>query len=293
MSSSVRSVLHEATQRLKTAGLEHARHEAEWLLGRLVGSSRLELYLRERDVPASTMERFFWQIEARASSVPLQYLLGETNFYGQPFTVAPGAFIPRPETEAIVEAALTTFAERATRLRRPLRFLDLGTGSGCIAVTLAQRLPTCLVVAVELSWNALAVARVNIQRHRCASRVRLVHGRWAEAIRGTFDGIISNPPYVPSGTVDHLPLDVRHEPRLSLDGGVDGLRDLAHLIDEASRLLAPGGCVVLECGEEQVTSLVELARSRAWVKSTSVGRDLAQRLRGILIRRHPSPSIAP
>ncbi len=278
-------VLREGTRRLAIVGLEHARQEAERLLGQLLGVQRLELYVQERVVSEDTVQRFFSQIDARALGAPLQYLLQEVDFYGQRFTVVPGVFIPRPETEVVVEAALIAFRALEVQRQRPLRLLDAGIGSGCITATLAQQLPTCVVVGVELSWNALQTAQENVQRLGVSSRVRLVQGRWLEAIQGTFDGLIANPPYIPSAQMDGLPLDVRHEPRLSLDGGRDGMRDLFELMASAPRLLSPGGVVVFESGEEQVERLLAVARVAAWVECASPIHDLTQRPRGIVIVR--------
>ena len=284
-SRSTRRVLQEGARRLRTLGIAHAGCEAEWLLGRLVGLEPLEVYLKELPLPAETAERFFSQIEARASGIPLQYLLGEAEFFGGRFAVKPGVFIPRPETEAIVEHALQALRRLEATLGRPLRVLDLGTGSGCIAVAAARALPTCVVVGVELSCEALVVAQQNVLRHGLASRVRLVQGNWLEAIRGEVDGILSNPPYVPSAHIDHLPLDVRHEPRVSLDGGEEGLRELRALLAQAPRLLRPNGILMLECGEEQADRLRDEATAAPWVDCARVVRDLAGRPRGLLITR--------
>ena len=254
------AVLRAGAKQLEAAGVERARREAEWLLGELVGSRPLELYLEERELPGATIEQFFSRIEARASGTPLQYLLGEAEFFGARFAVAPGVFIPRPETEAVVEDTLRALRVKEAVLERPLRLLDLGTGSGCIAVTLARELPACVVVGVELSWDALLLARQNVLRHGLEERVRLVHGSWLSPIRGLVDGVVSNPPYIPSAQVDRLPLDVRQEPRLSLDGGERGTRDLLHLLAEAPKVLRSGGMLALECGEAQVEALGRAAR---------------------------------
>ncbi len=266
--------------------MEQARHEAEWLLGQLTGASRLELYLNERSMSVETQERFLSSIDARARGMPLQYLLGEAVFHGRPFAVSPDVFIPRPETESVVEAAMAALRSRQARLDRPLRLLDIGTGTGCIAVTLAHGLAACVVVAVELSWNALQVARANIERHELSARVQLVQARWVEAIRGAFDGIISNPPYVPSARVDHVPLDVRHEPRMSLDGGPDGMEGLSHLVEQAGGLLVPEGILALESEEDHVPRLIELARATPWVEHASPLEDLTRRPRGVLLTKH-------
>ena len=293
--ATARQVIREGTARLQAAGLlappmgtveaGQAPREAEWLLGRLMGMRPLDLYLDDRDVPGEVTAAFFSHIEARASGAPLQYLLGEAEFCGESFAVAPGVFIPRPETETVVEAAVDAWRAAARRLQRPLRVLDLGTGSGCLAVVVARALPTCVVVGVELSWEALRIAKANVLRHGVSQRVRLVQGRWAEAIRGTWDGVISNPPYIPSAEVDGLPLDVRREPRVSLDGGTDGMHALLQLLAEAPRLLAPRGVLVLECGPLQVTRLIEAVRSAPWVECVAALRDLAERPRGLVITR--------
>ena len=282
-SLSSRRAVQEGARRLQALGAAHARYEAEWLLGRLAGLKPLEVYLEDTPLPAETAERFFSQINARASGVPLHYLLGEAEFFGERFTVRPGVFIPRPETEAIVEHALQALRRLEAARGRPLRVLDLGTGSGCIAVTAARALPTCVVVGVELSWGPLVVAKQNVLRHGVSSRVSLMQGNWLEAIRGEFDGILANPPYVPSAQVDHLPLDVRQEPRVSLDGGEEGLRDLRALLAQAPRVLRPNGIMMLECGEEQVDRLMDEAAMMPWVHRAKALRDLAGRPRGVLI----------
>lgn len=279
----VRDLIRAGTQQLEAAGQVNARHEAEWLLGQLIGVRRLELYLEERTVEAPVIAAFFTQIHARAFGTPLQYLLGEAEFFGERFLVAPGVFIPRPETEAVVDAALQVLRPMAQRQTRALRLLDLGSGSGCIAVTLARALPACVVVAVELSWNALTLAQRNVHRAGLSGRVHLVRSSWCEALAGAFDGVLSNPPYVPSATVDQVPLDVRQEPRLSLDGGAQGLVALYQVLDSVPRILKPGGVAAFECAEEQVEVLIEQARARRWGARVTPIVDLARRPRGIMI----------
>ena len=283
--TSVRQLITEGTRRLDASGVTCARQEAEWLLSRLLSTTRLDLYLYESALPEEVIKQFEAQIAARARGTPLQYLLGEAEFFGERFVVAPGVFIPRPETEAVVEAAVAALREMAARLGRPLRLLEFGTGSGCIAVTLARGLPTCVVVGVVLSWDALRIAKENAKRSGCSTRVHLVHGWWGDAISGRFEGIISNPPYVPTTQVEQLPRDVRHEPRLCLDGGPLGMRDLFQLVAEAERLLAPGGLLALECGEEQAAELWRHIRARPWAAAVRVVHDLAGRPRGVLTFR--------
>lgn len=271
--------------RLQRIGLESARQEVEWLLGHLLGVSRLELYLLDDPVPSAIIGRFWAILDERANGVPLQYLLEHVEFFGATLTIAPGVFIPRPETETILEVMVDRLRALEDERRRPLQLLDLGTGSGCLAVTLGRCLPTCVVVGVELSWAALRIARLNVQRHGLSGRIQLVQGDWLQPIRGTFDGIIANPPYIPSAQVDDLPLDVRHEPRVSLDGGVDGLDALWHVIGQAAHVLKPGGVLVLECGEEQVEGVAGNLRTAPWVGQVMPLHDLTGRPRGIFARR--------
>ena len=280
--SQARAVVRQGAHRLRAAGYEQARAEAEWLLSHLLGVRPLEMHVDDPAVPAATRERFLAQVEARAQGTPLQYLLGETEFLGHRLRVHPGVFIPRPETEAVVEAAIGALRVRQQALGRPLQLLDLGVGSGCIAVSLAHALPACVVVGVELSWVALRTARENVLRHGLDGRVRLVQGSWLDAVRGKFDGVVSNPPYVPAAEVDHLPLDVRQEPRLSLDGGVDGLREIGRLLDGFPRVGAPGCLLALECGVAQAAPLLRRVGEAEWCSAARPLRDLAGRPRGIL-----------
>ena len=289
--SSVRDAIRRGTERLAVAGCANARGEAEWLLSRLVGTPPLELYVTPRPLDEAVLERFVAHVEARAGGTPLQYLLGEAEFFGRAFAVRLGVFIPRPETEAVVEAALGVLRPMAVEAGNPLRLLDLGTGSGCIAVTLACELPACLIFGIELSWKALCVARENVLRHGSQAQVRLVHGRWLDAVRGTFDGMIANPPYIPSAQVDRLPLDVRQEPRGSLDGGSDGLRDALHVLRRAPEVLRPGGVLIMECGEDQVEQLIQTAAAAAWAGRTSRIADLTGRPRGVILSRASSPHV--
>lgn len=282
--SGVREVLREGMRRLAAAGVEHPRTEAEWLLSALVGAKPLELYLETRAVASGTVKSFFSQVEARSAGLPLQYLVGEAEFFGLQFQVAPGVFIPRPETESVVSAALAALQPMAAR-GRGLRIVDVGTGSGCIAVTLARHLPSCVVVGVEVSWIALCTAVENVRRHGLSRRIHLVQGQWLEAVRGRVDAVVANPPYIPTAAVQTLPLDVRQEPRVSLDGGMDGMRDLRRILADAERVVVPGGLVVFECGEEQVDDVVRDARSHTWIDAVSPLNDLARRPRGVVIRR--------
>jgi release factor glutamine methyltransferase len=186
---------------------------------------------------------------------PIQYIFGETEFYGLPFLVTPDVLIPRPETEHLVEKAL----ELAAQFIAP-RIVDLGAGSGAIAVTLAHQLPHAQITAIDLSSAALAVARENAERNGVSSRIRFLCGNLlAPVAEERFEIVVSNPPYVPSGDRASLAVEVRdYEPALALFAGDDGLEVYRRLIPAAFAALIPGGFVALEIGFGQSPAIAEL-----------------------------------
>lgn len=286
-SAAVRCLIQESTRRLEEAGIVPARHEAEYLLSRLLDVKPLALYLNELPVGPDTEEKLRFYVDRRVRGFPLQYLLGEAGFFGRLFTVGPGVFIPRPETEAVLEAALRPIKTLAYKRGRPLRILDAGCGSGCIGISLALELPACVVVGLEVSWLALLAASANIRRHGVGGQVLLLQGQWYQPFRtrGLFDVIVSNPPYIPTGRIEKLPPDVRQEPIVSLDGGPDGLEAALQLLSQAESFLHPGGLLVFECGEEQVAFLAGRAEGLAWVDGVEALQDFGNRPRGVIIYR--------
>ncbi len=182
----------------------------------------------------------------RALGQPIAYLLRRREFYGRNFTVNADVLIPRPETETLVEAALARLAPRDT-------VLDLGTGSGAIAVTLACQRPEARVVATDTSEAALAVARANAGRHGCEARIEWLHGRWYEPVgERRFDLVVSNPPYVAAGDPHLSQGDLRFEPRAALtDGSPDGLASIRAIVEGAARHLKPRGWLLFEHGHDQ------------------------------------------
>lgn len=194
-------------------------------------------------------------VARRSSREPIAYILGRREFHGLDFEVAPGVLIPRPDTETLVDAAL----EAAPDKNAPLRLLDLGTGSGCLLVALLARLPGAFGVGVDLSPVALACARRNLERHGLGARASLVQDDWASALRGGFDLVVSNPPYVAEAELGALEPEVRdHEPRLALAAGIDGLAAYRRLAAELPALLAPEGRAVVELGAGQAAVAGEL-----------------------------------
>ncbi|MBQ7251366.1 MAG: peptide chain release factor N(5)-glutamine methyltransferase [Kiritimatiellae bacterium] len=240
--------------RMEARGVDDARGKVRWLVSSLLESRSLSAADMARgQVPSPAQSARFAEAAARLlRHEPVQYVLGETEFYGLPFSVSPAVLIPRPETETLVETAAAWLAERGGK---GLRVLDVGTGSGCIAVTLAKLFPACEVTALDISPAALEVAGRNAHRNGVA--VRCLESDLLSAVKGErFDLIASNPPYVASAECDTLSPTVRDfEPRGALDGGPDGLRVISRLAAEAAQGLRLPGALVLETGDGQAESV--------------------------------------
>ncbi|QDU73032.1 peptide chain release factor N(5)-glutamine methyltransferase [Mucisphaera calidilacus] len=263
-----RKLLTWTTGHLERHGVDHARLAAEMLLGHVLGVERLRLYL-DPDRPASSAERdrFRALIERATGHEPVDYLVGRAPFYGLELAVDRRVLIPRPSTEALVDAVI----EHARSQGRPVSVLDVGTGSGAVALALAKSLADASVTATDVEAEALAVARGNAERLGLADRVRFVRGDLLGAVAGErFDVIASNPPYIPTGDLAGLDANVRdHEPHGALDGGVDGLACVNALIDGAADHLLPGGLLALEYnGGAQTSAVTErLGRVSGWGES--------------------------
>lgn len=217
-------------------------------------------------------------LRRRAAGEPVAYLLGEREFFGRPFSVTPAVLIPRPETETLVERALEWARQSAGGAGEGLRIADLGTGSGCIACTVAAELPRAAVVAVDLSTGALEVAAANAQRLGVGDRVQTVHGSWGEPLRHLerFDAVLSNPPYVTTAELTELDRDVRdHEPRLALDGGADGLDAVRELLASVRDALHRPAYVALEIDPRRREGVEMLLRTALQEATVTVHRDLA------------------
>jgi release factor glutamine methyltransferase len=262
--------------------LPDSAHELRQLLAHALGRrSGLDL-LAEEAVSERPQRRFDRGIERLAAGEPLQYILGEWDFYGRTFRVDPRALIPRPETEHVVEQALDAVAAI-----RSVRALDLGCGSGILAVTLAKELPSCRVVALDASLEALALARENVRAHGVGERVALAASDWLDALApARFDLAVGNPPYVAAGDRESLPPAVRdHEPPRALFGGDDGLSEIRRLLAELPAHMKENAPFVFEIGFGQrvaVTGLV--GRSGAW-RLERFAEDLAGIPRVCVVRR--------
>jgi release factor glutamine methyltransferase len=280
---------------LEAAGIGPARAEAEWLLAGLLDVERFALYLDpQRRLASPTVSRYLAQLERRAAREPLQYLLGWEEFHGLRLAVTPDVLVPRPETEGLVEAVLETLHGEIARWRRP-RVVDLGTGSGAIALAVASEFPGAVVTATDASRAALEVAESNARDAGLADGVRFVHGEWFASLAPDerFEVVISNPPYIAEHEWSSLPVDVRREPRSALISGEDGLDATRQILDDAPRHLVAGGLLALELDEaraEEVEAWLDGAHE--W-ESVELRDDLAGRPRVLLARRARGPAIAP
>jgi len=289
----VRQALDGAARELARAGEHDGRGEAEILLGRLLSAGRADLYLRgDEEFDTGAARTLALWVLRRQGGEPLQYITGEAAYRELVLEVGPGVFIPRPETELLVDVALAFLRERfgpgaAAGAARP-RVLECCTGSGAIALSVAAERPDAVVVATELSPRAMAFAARNRARLAPAeaARVRLVQGDLATALRGPFDVLLANPPYIAESERPDLPPDVLdHEPHLALFAAHDGLAVVERLIDEGAALVAPDGLLALELGAGQGdTARTRLAADPRWV-GAEVRKDLAGRSRMLIARR--------
>ncbi len=272
------SALHWAAARLAPV-TESPRLEAALLLAHLLDVGRTYLLAHpEQPLSPTVVQAYTRLVERRAAHEPLPYLLGQIEFYGLEFVLTPDVLIPRPETELLVERALDWLHAHPRA-----RVVDVGTGSGCIAVTLARHAPTAHLVATDLSAAALAVAYVNTRRHGVIERLALVRADLLRSLAGPLDLIVSNPPYVSTREWDALPPSVRREPRLALLAGPDGLDALRRLLHQAARRLRPGGLLLAEIGETQGEAAMALATGSFPGASVDLLTDLAGKDRILVV----------
>ena len=270
----IHALVVAARERLIRAGIlpDQASIDAEVLARHVLGWDRAKYLMRRHEsFPEHTADRFEAAIEQRERRVPVAYITGHREFWGLDFEVSPAVLIPRPETELMVEAALKFLSSTAGSPR----IADVGTGSGCLAVTLACECPQATVVATDVSRSALAVARRNASRHGVTARVQFVATSFLDGVQPPFDLILANPPYVPRSHEATLSADVRnHEPALAVFGhGDDGLDDVREVLSHAALRLGPNGRLMLEFGFGQGPD-VRRDAERAGLQIVDVLKDL-------------------
>jgi len=289
----VAEVIQSGSEFLARKGVDSPRLQIELLLAHVLEVPRLKLYLNfERNVTDTEMETLRGLLRRRGEREPLQHLLGSTSFCGLELLVNPQVLIPRPETELLGERARRLFdafdGEPRTGGAATLTVLDFGTGSGCLAILLAVHCPRARIHALDISAAALNIARQNAARHQVAERIEFhLSDGFAGLPAGLrFDLLVGNPPYVPSAEIETLQPEVRrHDPRLALDGGSDGLCFYRRLAVEAAPYMAPGGRAILEFGAGQAEPIRKIFSSANWIVE-SVEEDYSHRPR-ILIARWP------
>ncbi len=274
----VAEMLSSASAFLEARGITDARINCEWLCSRMLRCSRLELPQRYPLVlPEKYLEAMRRGLRRLAANEPVQYILGEWDFRGHTFHLDSRALIPRPETEQLVQLALDSEALR--RSDAP-GIADVGTGSGCIAVSLALEIPSASLIALDTSEEALALAAENAQLHGVTERVAFSSAGLSDLLDSpSLDIIIANLPYIPTDVVKTLPLRVRNfEPVAALDGGADGLDSIRDVASDATMALRDGGSLILEIGEEQGPVVEELLVELGF-EGAAVHKDLSGRVR--------------
>ncbi len=286
-SATIERIVTEGTRRLAAAGIETAAQEAAWLLESVLSLTPLQLRINGAQRPTAAQCAQIESLMARrCAREPLQYLLGTQEFCGRAFEVTPAVLIPRPETELLIaEVAARTASDFDGVL------VDMGTGSGCLAVTLACRYQRATIVATDRSAEALAVARHNAARYGVAERIEWREGDLLRPLE-VGDGqarasvIVANPPYIPDGEFARLQPEVAHfEPRLALAGGPDGLAIYRRLVPEAKTSLAPGGWLVVEVGIGQAAAVAEMIAAAGGYGPASITDDHAQIPRVVAAQR--------
>lgn len=274
--------LRDLRRNLSEAGFETAALDARLLLLTALGISATD-FVTQPDIllspdQAETLVSF---TRRRLNHEPVARIVGVREFWGLPFRLSPETLVPRPDTETIVETALSLIQDR----QAPLRIVDFGTGSGCILTALLHELPQATGLGIDLSFGALGTARHNAHANGVGTRCHFALSHWADAISGSFDLIVSNPPYIASGVIPTLDQEVReHDPRLALDGGPDGLEPYRILMRETGRLLAPQGLLVVEIGYDQAEDLTSLAGTHG-LEVLRIAHDLSGNPRCIAMKR--------
>jgi len=261
------SLVKWATDDFRTRGIENPRLDAEVLVAHALKIDRTRVIIESlRPLESGELAMLRDLVKRRRTHEPIAYLRGFREFYGRPFKVDPRVLIPRPDTETLVDAALS----RSEHVSLSMRLLDLCTGSGCVAITMARQRPTSTVVATDVSTDALAVARENAYRLG-AYNVGFVESDLYAAVQvqneRRFDVITANPPYIPSSDIEGLMSDVRDfEPRLALDGGEDGLRLIQTIVSEAPKHLTPNGVLAIEIEYQQGDRVRALFEANSFVE---------------------------
>ncbi len=273
---SVREALSRAIQELQDSGVPDARTEAEYLLSFALKAKRHEVYLYpERTLTEKESAEFTDFIWKRSSRKPAQYITGETEFRGLVFKVSPEVLIPRPETELLVEEALDFLKD----FTGEETVIDLCTGSGCVAVSIAKERKNACVYAIDISKEALKVASLNAEMNGVSGRITFINGDLftpLTGLKGKARVIVTNPPYVSKEDIEKLDPEIKDfEPMIALWGGVDGLDSIRRIIEGSPEYLTPGGCLIMEIGWGQAEKVKEILTSHGLYQDIKIRKDLS------------------
>lgn len=285
---SIESARRVLAARLQSAGIEQPALDARLLVG---AALRLDLTgmvtQAGRQLAPEEAARLEAYAQRRLAHEPVARILGAREFWGLPFQLSEATLVPRPDTETVVELALEIFHGLTNSGRRP-RIADIGTGSGAILLALLHEIPGAVGVGTDLSLTALKTARDNAAALGLADRASFVACSYAAALRGPFDLVVSNPPYIPSAEIPKLSIEVReHDPHLALDGGNDGYDAYRALIPQATERLAAGGALIVEAGQGQARNIETLMTAAALVVDRPPKADLAGIPRAVSARKMP------
>lgn len=290
------SAAHAATMReLRDNGIDTPALDARVLLMSATGLSVEALIARGRDpFPRAAEKRLVDFVSRRLAGEPVSRIRGMREFYGREFLIDPNTLDPRADTETLIEAVLEVLARQGDR-KKPVRILDLGTGSGCILVTLLSELPEARGVGVDISWRALRIARQNARCLGVGDRAGFLTANWFEGLQGQFDLIVSNPPYIAHREIDDLPREVgRYDPVRALDGGLDGLDAYRDIARSAACFLRPGGHLLVEIAPTQADDVAGLFQQGGLIVPTNaITVDLGGRPRCVYATRSDGEGTRP
>lgn len=282
MSNNCLETLKRAKAKLKAKNIESTELEAELILASVLDCQRPELYLEpKRALTQKESDCFETLLEQRLNGKPLQYILGQTYFFGYKFKVNPNVLIPRPETEILVNEVIALLKEK-----KNLKIVDLGTGSGNIGISLASNLKNANILATDISPFALKMAKSNAEMNKVDSRIEFLCGDLFEPIKTKVDAIVSNPPYVSEKEFIELPNEIKNfEPKAALLAGKDGLDYIRKIINQAPEFLMDEGLLALEIGFEQDKKVKELVSNSKFLKLIGIKKDLSGIPRVVLARK--------
>lgn len=234
---------------LKDSGIDEFERNAELILSYILNVPIFSLLVSKKKVGHLEVKKYCELLNLRSKRIPLQYITGKVNFYGHDFFIEKGIFIPRPETEILIESVVKIWRERF--YSQKIKILDIGTGCGNIGITLAKEIKNCKVVGIDISEKILRIAEKNAKYHRVKSKIEFVKGDLFPEKNGKFHIIVSNPPYIPSDEIPSLPEEVKKEPIIAIDGGKEGMEKIVKIIFNSSKFLYNNGYLFLEIGYNQ------------------------------------------